>query len=107
MAEPAKSSADANPAATARTPKRVTTPTLTPVFRKGKRDVYPSSRSGTGPVGNGNVIAYDPAHDTDGEVRQVYDRTEFERAWIPASGGIVYVIRPANHALPSLTANNS
>jgi hypothetical protein len=58
-------------------------------------------------TGNGNVIAYDPAHDTDGEVRQVYDRTEFERAWIPASGGIVYVIRPANHALPSLTANNS
>jgi hypothetical protein len=58
-------------------------------------------------TGNGNVIAYDPAHDTDAEVRQVYDRTEFERAWIPASGGIVYVIRPAGHALPSLTANNS
>jgi hypothetical protein len=58
-------------------------------------------------TGTGNVIAYDPAHDTDGEVRQVYDRTEFERAWIPASGGIVYVIRPAKHPLPSLTANNS
>ncbi len=58
-------------------------------------------------TGNGNVIAYDPAHDTDAEVRQVYDRTEFERAWIPTSGGIVYVIRPAGHALPSLTANNS
>ena len=56
---------------------------------------------------NGNVIAYDPAHDTDAEVRQVYDREEFERAWIPASGGIVYVIRPSGHALPSLTANNS
>jgi hypothetical protein len=56
---------------------------------------------------NGNVIAYDPAHDTDAEVRAVYDREEFERAWIPASGGIVYVIRPAGHALPSLTANNS
>ena len=57
--------------------------------------------------GHGNVIAYDPAHDTDAEVRQVYDREEFERAWIPASGGIVYVIRPAGHATPSLTANNS
>ena len=56
---------------------------------------------------NGNVIAYDPAHDTDAEVRAVYDREEFEKAWIPASGGIVYVIRPAGHALPSLTANNS
>jgi hypothetical protein len=58
-------------------------------------------------TGNGDVIAYDPAHPSDGDVRQVYDRTEFERAWIPASGGIVYVIRPAGHALPSLTANNS
>jgi peptidase C39-like protein len=58
-------------------------------------------------TGDGDVIAYDPAHDTDDEVRQVYDREEFERAWIPASGGIVYVIRPAGHDLPSLTENNS
>jgi Peptidase_C39 like family len=57
-------------------------------------------------TGGGDVIAYDPAHETDDEVRQVYDRREFERAWIPASGGIVYVIRPAGHALPSLTGNN-
>ena len=55
---------------------------------------------------NGNVIAYDPAHDSDAEVRQVYDREEFERAWIPASGGIVYVIG-RRATLPSLTANNS
>ncbi len=59
-------------------------------------------------TGNGNVIAYDPAHDTDDEVRAVYNREEFERAWIPASGGIVYVIRPAvGQTTPSLTANNS
>ena len=59
-------------------------------------------------TGNGDVIAYDPAHDTDDEVRAVYDREEFERAWIPASGGIVYVIRPAvGQTTPSLTANNS
>ena len=28
------------------------------------------------------------------DVQHVYDREQFERAWIPASGGIVYVIRP-------------
>jgi Peptidase_C39 like family len=55
----------------------------------------------------GNVIAYDPASDNDGLVRHVYDREQFERAWIPASGGIVYVIRPAGWTTPSLTANNS
>ncbi len=56
---------------------------------------------------SGDVIAYDPASTTDADVRHVYDREQFERAWIPASGGIVYVIRPAGWATPSLTANNS
>jgi Peptidase_C39 like family len=56
---------------------------------------------------NGNVIAYDPASDTDALVRHVYDREQFERAWIPASGGIVYVIRPVGWTTPLLTANNS
>jgi Peptidase_C39 like family len=56
---------------------------------------------------NGNVIAYDPASDNDGLVRHEYDREQFERAWIPASGGIVYVIRPAGWTTPPLTANNS
>jgi len=58
-------------------------------------------------TGDGDVIAYDPAHDTDGEVQQVYDREEFEKAWIPASGGIIYVIRPVGHTVPSLIENNS
>jgi hypothetical protein len=54
------------------------------------------------------VIAYDPASETDGLVRHEYDREQFERAWIPASGGIVYVIRPASINLDSLLeANNS
>ena len=43
---------------------------------------------------DGNVIAYDPASETNAHVRHIYDREQFERAWIPASGGIVYVIRP-------------
>jgi hypothetical protein len=58
-------------------------------------------------LGNGDVIAYDPASPTNADVRHVYNREQFERAWIPASGGIVYVDRPVGHATPSLTANNS
>jgi hypothetical protein len=56
----------------------------------------------------GNVIAYDPASPDNNAVRHVYDREQFEKAWIPASGGIVYVIRPVGFpGLPDLTANNS
>jgi hypothetical protein len=58
-------------------------------------------------TGTGDVIAYDPASTTDAEVRHVYDREQFERAWIPASGGIVYVIRPAGWTTPSLTEHNN
>ena len=58
-------------------------------------------------TGNGDVITYDPASDTDPQVRHVYNREQFERAWIPASGGIVYVMRPADWPTPSLTANNN
>jgi hypothetical protein len=58
-------------------------------------------------TGTGDVIAYDPASTTDADVRHVYDREQFERAWVPASGGIVYVVRPAGWPnTPSLTANN-
>ena len=57
-------------------------------------------------TGDGKVIANDPASDTDAQVKHFYDREQFERAWIPASGGIVYVIRPAGWSTPSLTANN-
>ena len=58
-------------------------------------------------TGDGRVIVNDPASPTDGDVRHVYDREQFERAWIPASGGVVYVIRPANWTTPDLAANNS
>lgn len=53
------------------------------------------------------VIVNDPASPTNGDVKHYYDREQFERAWIPASGGIVYVIRPAGSTTPSLTAANS
>ena len=58
-------------------------------------------------MGDGRVIAYDPASPTNADVRHIYNREQFERAWIPASGGIVYVDRTPGHALPDLTANNS
>jgi hypothetical protein len=53
------------------------------------------------------VIAYDPASDNDSLVRHEYDREQFEKAWIPASGGIVYVIRPASINLDSLLKTNN
>ena len=46
---------------------------------------------------DGRVIAYDPASDTNELVRHVYNREQFEKAWIPASGGVVYVIRPQGY----------
>jgi hypothetical protein len=53
------------------------------------------------------VIVNDPATVPGNPVKHYYDRAQFERAWIPASGGIVYVIRPPGYPTPDLTANNS
>ena len=53
------------------------------------------------------VIVNDPASPDDASVKHYYDREQFERAWVPASGGIVYVIRPVGFPTPSLIANNS
>jgi hypothetical protein len=59
-------------------------------------------------TGDGSkVIVNDPASPSNAGVKHFYDREQFERAWIPASGGIVYVIRPSTVTTPSLTANNS
>ncbi len=59
-------------------------------------------------MGNGDVIAYDPASPDNAHVRHVYNREQFEKAWIPASGGIVYVDRPVDWPdVPDLTANNN
>jgi hypothetical protein len=56
---------------------------------------------------DGRVIVNDPASPDDASVEHVYDREQFERAWIGGSGGVVYVDRPAGWPTPSLTANNS
>jgi hypothetical protein len=52
---------------------------------------------------DGDVICNDPASHTiasNDEVRVVFDRTEFERVWLGASGGVVYVVHPHDVALP-------
>jgi hypothetical protein len=51
----------------------------------------------------GDVLANDPAAVNDAEVRKVYSRQEFERAWLGATGGIVYVIHPTDVPLPTLS----
>ena len=53
---------------------------------------------------DGDPVVNDPAAKTAGGVRHVYDRAEFENAWLPTSGGVVYVIRDAAHPLPAAPA---
>jgi hypothetical protein len=48
----------------------------------------------------GDPIVNDPAAPSNGDVRRVYDRGQFERAWLGGSGGIVYVVRPPEVPLP-------
>ena len=43
----------------------------------------------------GDVIVNDPAAASDEEVRRVYRREQFRRAWLDR-GGVVYVLRPAH-----------
>ncbi|GAB4012454.1 C39 family peptidase [Nocardioides ultimimeridianus] len=49
----------------------------------------------------GDVVVNDPAASTDAGVRRTYDRAQFERIWLNASGGTAYVIRDAAHPLPA------
>ena len=55
---------------------------------------------------SGDVVVNDPAATSDATVQRVYDRAEFERSWLPASGGIVYVMRPAAVPLPPSFGGN-
>jgi uncharacterized protein YvpB len=55
----------------------------------------------------GNVVVNDPASHlipSNDEVRTTYDRAAFENAWVPHSGGLVYVIHPAGTPLPPAAA---
>ena len=48
----------------------------------------------------GEPVLNDPNAPTDAAVRKRVDRDRFEAAWLAASGGLVYVIRPPAVALP-------
>lgn len=52
-------------------------------------------------TGTGDVITNDPAVPDDTLARMVYGRADFENVWLGGSAGIVYVIYPAGHALPT------
>jgi len=56
---------------------------------------------------SGDVVVNDPASHlipSDDRVRTVYNREQFENAWVPHSGGIVYVIHPTSTPLPPAPA---
>jgi Peptidase_C39 like family len=53
----------------------------------------------------GNVVSNDPAALSDAEVRRVYDRTQFEEAWMESTGGLVYLMYPPGTALPPSPGN--
>lgn len=53
---------------------------------------------------DGRVIVNDPAASSNSTVRRVYNRSQFEKAWLGGSGGVSYVIRPENKPLPTDTA---
>jgi hypothetical protein len=49
---------------------------------------------------DGRVIVNDPAAPANSSVRRIYSRAQFEKIWLKASGGVVYVIRPTSVDLP-------
>jgi hypothetical protein len=53
---------------------------------------------------DGKVIVNDPAAAGNSTVRRVYQRAQFEKAWLGGSGGVSYIIRPTSKALPVDTA---
>jgi hypothetical protein len=59
----------------------------------------------TGLTEKGDPVVKDPAAPSNADVRRVYDRAQFERAWLGGSGGIVYVIAPPGMALPPSPGN--
>ena len=56
---------------------------------------------------NGNIVVNDPAAPSNSSVRRVYDRGQFERAWLGRSSGTVYVVRDAAHPLPARAGNRN
>lgn len=48
----------------------------------------------------GDPILNDPASNSNGNVRSVYTRANFEKIWKSSTGGIVYINHPASAPLP-------
>ena len=55
---------------------------------------------------SGDVVVNDPAAPHNGSVVRTYKRGEFENAWIPKSGGLVYVVRNHDQPLPKSRTKN-
>jgi hypothetical protein len=76
-------------------------------FDEGELDGAPiSSTNGhllviRGFAADGDVKVNDPAAPSAKTVRRTYKRAQFERAWIGATGGVVYVIHPRSAPLPA------
>jgi len=49
----------------------------------------------------GNAIVNDPAAPTSKTVRRVYNRAQFERAWLSGSAGMAYVLHSSARPLPA------
>jgi hypothetical protein len=56
---------------------------------------------------NGNVVVNDPAAAAKRGVRRTYDRAQFEKVWLEASGGLSYVIRDETHPLPAFDRHSN
>ena len=54
---------------------------------------------------SGDVVVNDPAAAKAKGVRRTYDRAQFENAWIPTTGGTVYVMAPPSRSLPASPGN--
>jgi hypothetical protein len=53
----------------------------------------------------GDVVSNDPAALSDADVQRVYDREQFEDAWMTSTGGLVYLMYPPGTALPPSQGN--
>jgi hypothetical protein len=50
---------------------------------------------------SGDVVSNDPAALSDDEVQRVYDRAQFEQAWMESTGGLVYLLYAPDTTLPA------
>ncbi|GEP36216.1 membrane protein [Nocardioides szechwanensis] len=55
---------------------------------------------------SGDVVVNDPAAAQRSGVRRTYDRGELENAWLPTTGGTVYVITDPAHPVPDTSHPN-